>query len=211
MSAAGKTKGVSLKNNRKIKVFLFFLVLATAIWLLIELSKSFISTATFRVNYTNIPVDKLLQEKQISEIAIELKAPGFQLIKYKIRKHKISLSLTTVRKKNSTYYLLPSSQISYLNSQLSGETEIVNIVTDTIFVELGNNISKKVPVNPDLDLTFKLGYNLTDKLKLSPDSVTITGPEKYIDSVSEVRTEPVQLNDIYKNIFTELIIVPPLN
>ena len=200
---------ISISNKRKVKVFLFILVLTSIIWLLIELSKTYTSSAVFKVQYKNIPSKKLLQNKPISEINIALKAPGFSLLKYKIKKQTITLNLRNVVKGVSSYYLLPNNQIAYLNQQLSGETEVISILNDTIFVELGNNKSEKVPINPSLEIKYKLGYNLIDTLKIVPDSVLITGPEKYVDSIKELTTETLEIKDVYKDIILDLALAQP--
>ncbi|MCF6167848.1 YbbR-like domain-containing protein [Lutibacter sp.] len=212
MKTVVKTSGISIAGKRKVKVFLFILLLTSIIWLLIELSKITNSTAVFKIEYKNIPVGMLLQRKPTSEINIVLKAPGFSLLKYKIKKNKVALNLNKVVKGNSSYYLLPNQQKAYLNAQLPGETEVVSILKDTIFIELGKNKSKKVPVNLQLDIKFKLGYNLTAPLKIIPDSVTITGPEKYVDSIKELTNTLLELNDVHKNIYKELDLkLPPKN
>jgi hypothetical protein len=154
----------------------------------------------------------LLQNTPISELKLAIKAPGFSLLKYKAKKYTISFNLNTLPKNNKGYYLLPNTQLSYLNEQLSSETEVVNVFQDTIFVNLGRSISKKVPVALKLDINFKLGYNFIEELLILPDSVLITGPEKYIDSISEISTIPFELNDVYENINTELLLqLPPNN
>ena len=210
MKTITKKSSLSITSKRKVKVFLVILVLTSIIWLLIELSKSYTSSATFSVDYKNIPTGKLLQSSPISEINIVLKAPGFSLLKYKIRKQKVALSLRNIAKSGSNYYLLPNQQISYLNAQLSGEIDVISVLNDTIFIELGNNKSKKVPVVPMLDLKFKLGYNLIKSIKVIPDSVTITGPEKFVDSIKELETKPLNISGIYENIDKELDLqLPP--
>lgn len=208
-AAATKKVNISITNKRKINVFLFILILTSIIWLLIELSKSYISTVVFNVEYKNIPSGKLLQSKPISEINIALKAPGFSLLKYKVRKRKISLNLRNVIKSGSKYYLLPNQQIALLNEQLPGEIEVVNVLNDTIFVGLGNNKSKKVPVNPSLDIKFKLGYNLIENIKIIPDSVLVTGPEKFVDSIKELKTKVLKINEVYKSINRDLALKLP--
>ena len=49
-------------------------------------------------------------------------------------------------------------------------------------------------------MNFKLGFGLIKPLKIQPDSVLITGTEKYIDSINEIETEPIKLDEINKNI-----------
>ena len=212
MKTVVKTSGISIADKRKVKVFLFILLLTSIIWLLIELSKITNSTAVFKIEYKNIPTGMLLQRKPTSEISIALKAPGFSLLKYKIKKNKVALNLNKVVKANSNYYLLPNQQKAYLNAQLPGETEVISVLKDTIFIELGKNKSKKVPVNLQLGIKFKLGYNLTAPLKIIPDSVTITGPAKYVDSIKELSNTLLELNDVHKNIYKELDLkLPPKN
>jgi len=204
-----KNSKISIINKGKAKVFLFILVLTSIIWLLIELSKTSTSTVSFIVEYKNIPQGKLIQNKPTSEIKIILKAPGFSLLKFKIKNRKIGLNLKNVVKSDSNYYLLPNQQLTYLNSQFPGGIEVVNVLNDTIFFELGYTKSKKVPVNPSLDLKFKLGYNLINNLKIIPDSITITGSQKFVDSIQEIETTSIKMHDIYKNINRDVVLKLP--
>ena len=209
MKTALKNSSLSITNKRKVKVFSIILVLTSIIWLLIELSKTYTSSVPFNVEYRNVPAGKLLQRKPDSELNIALKAPGFSLLNYKVKTNKISLDLKNLIKKGSNYYLLPNQQLSYLNSQLPGENVIMSVLSDTIFVELGNNKSKKVPVNPSLDIKFKLGYNLIKNIKIIPDSVLVTGPEKYIDSIKELTTEVFKIDNVYNDIDENLELTLP--
>ena len=199
----------ALKNNRQIKVFLFFLALSSIIWLVIELSKNYIAPVVFNVEYLDLPKGKLIQKKPVSELEFAIKATGFTLFKYKVKRHKINLNLKNISKAKSGYYILPNKQLSLLNSQVSSGIEIVNVLRDTIFVEIGTSISKKVRVNPILDIQYKGGYNLVEKLKISPDTVLITGPKKFIDSIAELTTEPLKLSDVFRDIDTKLTIKSP--
>ena len=204
MNTAQRISNLNLKNNRKFKVFLFFLVLTSIIWMLIALSKNYTSTAVFKVGYENLPKDKLLQNKPVSEVELSINAPGFTLLNYKIRKHKIAFDLNALISRKEISYLLPNSQLSYLNKQLSNETNVVDVLMDTLFFDLGRNISKKVVVRPNIDVDFKFGYNFIDKLKIIPDSIIITGPKKQIDSINEIFTVPLKLSDVYESIDTDL-------
>ncbi len=211
MNTTTKASIFSLEKNRKIKIFLIFLVLTSIIWLLIELSKSYNSIAVFKVQYENVPSEKLLQNTMISDVGIVLKAPGFSQFRYKAKEHNIKFNLRKVSKYNGKYYFLPNAQLSYLNDQFPADVEVLNVLTDTIFVELGENISKKVLVRTKVDVNFKLGYNFVGNLKSIPDSVLVTGPEKYIDSILEISTNSLELNEVYETINTTLRLRLPVN
>ncbi len=200
MKSKSKPSGFSNATKRKVKEFTIFLVLTSIIWLLMELSKTYTSTAVFKVNYKNLPTNKLIQNKPVEAVAVALKAPGFSLLRYKIWNNTVNLSLSNMRKIKAKYILLPNLQLAYINSQLPNETEVVRVLKDTISFDLGVNITKKVVVISSIKLNFKLGFGLTKPLKISPDSVLITGPKKYIDSIKEIEMVPIKLNNINNNI-----------
>lgn len=177
--------------------------------MLMELSKSFIAPVVFSVDYADLPKDKMVQKKPVAELELEIKAPGFMLLKYKLKKHEIIVNLKNISRTKNAYYILPNKQISSLNSQFSNEIEILSVLRDTIFIEIGNSISKKVPIIPRLDIQYKAGYNLVEKLKISPDSVMVSGSKKLVDSITTITTSPLKLKDVYKDIELELSLNSP--
>jgi hypothetical protein len=206
-----KSTALSTLTNRKVQIFILFLVLSSLIWLLIELSKSYTSSVNFKIEYNQIPTDKLFETKPVDEIKLAVKSPGFSLLKYKIRTKKIALNLSNLSVDGERYYILPNQQLSYLTSQLSGGVEIVEVFKDTIFLYLGKNISKKVKLKPNVDLSFKHGYNLASDITIDPDSVLISGPKKLIDSINQIETVSKQLINVFENQSVNVGLVLPLN
>jgi YbbR domain-containing protein len=199
----------SQKSHRKIKVFFIVFILTSIIWLLIELSKTYTSTVQFSVNYENIPSTKLLQKTPVNEINVIIKAPGFSILSHRIRKRKISFDLNDMVMNKSVYFLIPNAQLSKINAQFSSDLEIMNVLKDSIFLDIGNRISKRVPVIPNLELNYNLGFNLVEKFNLSPDSVDVTGPEKLIDTIHSVTTKRLVLNNINADINEKLTVIYP--
>ena len=199
------------KSHRKIKVFFIVFILTSIIWLLIELSKTYTSTVQVRVKYKNIPEAKLLQNTPVEEVEVIVRAPGFSILSHRISNREISFDLNDMAMKNSVYFLIPNSQLSKINSQISGDLEIMNILKDSIILDIGKRISKRIPVIPNLELNFNLGYNLVGELDLEPDSVDISGPEKLIDTIQKVTTKKVILNDVNESINKKLLIIYPVS
>jgi len=208
---SAKNSALSTFSNRKVQVFLIFLVLSSLIWLLIELSKSYTASVNFKLEYNQIPKDKLFENKPVDEIKLAIKAPGFSLLKYKVRTKKISLNLNNLSIEGDRYFLLPNQQLSYLTSQLSGGVEVVEVFEDTIYLNLGRNISKKVKIKSNVDIAFKHGYNLVSDISIEPDSVLISGPKKLIDSIVQIETVSKSLVDISENQAVNVGLVFPLN
>lgn len=192
--------GNKLINNRKIRVFLFFLLLTSVFWLLIQLSKTYTTTIFFNLEYTNLPKSKLLQSKPLNKIETLVKGQGFYLLKLQLSTKKITVNTTNIASTKKGYYLNLNNQISNFNSQLQANGEIVSVAPDTIFLDLGNVATKKIPVKPNLAVNFKVGYNFVNNIKIEPDSVTIAGPESIIDTLYEINTERLQIIDVFENL-----------
>lgn len=195
-------------NVQKIpKTFLVALGFALLFWTLIKLSKEYKTIVSFPIEYVNLAQDKLIQETPLNEINISLKASGFKLFLLGFKDRTISLNLRNIKNKGgSNYYFLISSQKPSIENQLSASYEIDYILQDTIFLNIGQLTSKKVPVIGDFDLKYKLGYQLINPLKLEPDSVLISGPSLQVDSVKGLKLEQLKLDNIAGSIEKKLAI-----
>ena len=60
--------------------------------------------------------------------------------------------------------------------------------------------SKKVPVVGNFDLNYKLGYHLISALKITPDSMLVSGPESQIQNLKSLPISALSLTDISTNI-----------
>lgn len=196
------------KSLKKIpKTFISFLIISFFIWLLITFSKEYTTTITYTVNYKDIAQDKLLQETPLKEIDISIKATGFKIIRSKIRNKIIDLDASKLERKNtSRFYLLPKNQIQKIQNQLLSGIVINEIIQDTIYLNLGVLASKKVVLKPNLDINYHIGYDLLDKIIVSPDSVIISGPEEQIRNINHVDLSKLSLNNV-KSDFTKEVTI----
>lgn len=197
-----KTKsGKRLKADLKVRMFIVFLVLSLLFWFLIKLSKTYTAAVGFDVNYTNVPAMKVFQQASTAELTVSLKTSGFNLLKYKLKRNAIQVDLNKVAYKSGIdYYYLPNNHLLELRQQLAIDTEVKRVLLDTVFVTLGVNKAKKVPVRLNGDVQFKLGYNIVDQLYLKPDSVLVSGPSTLIDTIHEVLTKNFEEKEIFSNL-----------
>ncbi|MFK5879404.1 MAG: hypothetical protein QM478_07895 [Flavobacteriaceae bacterium] len=198
MAAKSKKR---LKTNLKLRVFLVFLSLSIVLWLLINLSKIYTSDVEFEVKYINLPIDKVLQSTPINRFDALVVSTGFTLLRYQLKSKELMIDLKALAyKSGTTFYYLPNNHLSDLKAQLDVDTKIDRIKQDTIFFNLGINISKKIPVKLVSDIHYKLGYNLIDKIFLSPDSVSIIGPKAQLDTIHIINTKQLVLTDVSEEI-----------
>lgn len=189
------------QNHKKLRIFLLFLLLATLFWSLIKLSKEYISEVEFELSYSDIPKNKLIQNEPEKKVKLTLKTVGFKLLNYGFKKKVLDYSLTDIdRKAGSLYFSETRTSMNYLQAQLSAETLVLNIEPDTLFFDLGVKRSKKVPVVSRMDFQFKTGFSFVGEFELDPSEVTISGPEKVIDTINEVYTVEDRLLEISESV-----------
>ncbi|CAM4245332.1 CdaR family protein [Zobellia nedashkovskayae] len=174
-------------------MFLFF---STLIWLINNLSESYVSTTNFDLEYVNVPEGYLFKGATDNELKVKLKAGGFQLLGFNFKHAKVSIDLADALQKDSIFYIPQKVYRKQVERQLSTSMSLIDIETDTLFVGMLAVISKKVPVRPNVEVNMATNYLLDGKMEIQPDSITITGPSKEIDSINVVRTNKLTLPDL---------------
>lgn len=201
------------KIDRKVIIFLFFLLISTFFWLLNSLSKEYTSNIGFPVRYTNFPKNKVLVGDLPSKVDIRVKAYGFTLLKYKLKPSlpPVNFDLRSIifhqnSKQNNvpSYYILTRYEIDKIDKQLSNEINVVGISPDTIHFQFVDVIKKKVPVEADFIFSFEKQFMQYGELVFNPDSIVITGPRTIIDSIIAIKTKSESFENIQESINTKV-------
>lgn len=201
-----------LKANLKLRLFLSFFALSVIFWLLINLSKTYTSQIELDVSYTALPNEKVMQETPLEVLNATVTTTGFNLIRYKISNRKVQVNLNKIAYKSGTfYYILPNAQKFDLQEQLLADTQLDQILQDSVFLSLGSNASKKVPVKLNANIVFKSGYNYVNTVSLTPDSITVLGPQEQLDTLRFISTELLENQEVSEDINSEVALAKPEN
>jgi len=202
-----------VKTSKKIpKTFISFLVASFLIWLLITFSKEYTTVITYAVVYKDIPQNKLLQETPIKQLDITVKASGFKILRSNFKNKKIELEASTLqRKKRTKFYFLTRNQVTKIQKQLLFGVELLEIAQDTIYLNLGLLTSKKVALKANLEINYHIGYDLLNNIKISPDSIIISGPESQVKKINYLELNELKLNDVKSNFLEEVAILKTNN
>ena len=213
MTRRSRRKKITL--NRKVLTFFFFLLLSVLFWFLTAMNKEYASSISYPVRYIRFPEKKVLVNDIPDRLELTVNASGYTLLRYQLQSRIApiifdvnSFSLNTVLGDPSTLYILTSYAKDRIAKQLSSEIEILNISPDSLFFQFADKASKKVPVEPDLDISFEKQYMQVGPYLVEPDSVTISGPEMIIDTIKAVATEAVIMSDANRSFDMELEMQP---
>ena len=182
-------------KNKRINVFILFLLFAFVILIFTKLSKEYTNTIPFEIEKLNVPQENVILNDSLN-LNITLKTHGFKWLKYYFSEPKIEIDFSEdVYKKEGVFVWNKSS--SYLNNtQFDKQVEILSITPNPITFRYGDNMVKKVPVILKAYISFSPGFNMSSSLISEPDSITVVGPDILVSEITALETEVLTLKDV---------------
>lgn len=202
-----KEKGV-FRIDRDVVIFSFFLLLSFVFWYLNSLEKDVDYAIKYPVKYENLPEGKVLAEDFPSRLELYLKGPGYSVLKIKLSGNHapVMLDVSTINyrrvpgSRTLSYYIITSGLIPELKNQLRAECEITSIKPDTLFFSFDKIITKQVMVVPDIDVMTERQYLVKGSIIVKPDTISISGPKRILDTVSTIKTRYKKLKGVNETI-----------
>jgi YbbR domain-containing protein len=115
---------------------------------------------------------------------------------YNFFKKRINVDVSQVEYRNGRYVLGEGALKKQIDQQLSQNVSLLDLDRNQLAVDLYQVDSKKVPVKANLSLQLQQNYILDGKLNMEPDSIVVKGPASEIDTIREIKTSPLQLNNV---------------
>ena len=196
-------------KKRKVKVFLIILVFSAMAWFINNLSFSYNSTTYFELDYVNTPKELLLASQPKSTIELKLQALGFQFLGFELRKKKVAIDMSKMKRKDSVYYISPDIYRKQIEGQLPNSMTLLEIEDDTLFFNFTTLVTKQVPVIPRVNFSLATNFMLEDSIRVSPSKIEITGAKNEIDTITGIRTAYLDLKDVDKDFLKNVGLIKP--
>lgn len=185
--------------SKDVLSFLMFLALSAAFWFVNAIDKEREAELTIPVTYTGVPQNILITSDLPSHITVQVKDKGLNLFSlYGKNSMPMTVDLGRVYYEKGEF-MISSDQIrGRLLRYLEPTTSILSIKPDSILIQYEKLSTRELPVvfQPKIELAQQ--YVLSDKISLTPASVTVFGPKHTLDKlkyVQTVDTELVNLSD----------------
>jgi len=201
----------SVYKTRKFNVFLFFVLLALVYSMLSKITSNYTKTIVFAVKPVDIPSDQVVLDQSIDSIRLELNGYGYNLAKYYIDQPIVEISLNDLDKVKSKYQWTKQRNFSDLQEKFNESVSLISTSVNQIDFIIEQYESKNVPVELQLELNYKSGFDSFHEYKLSKDSITVTGPNSLIDTINVIETQKLVLNQIDSDINSAIWLKPSEN
>ncbi len=206
-----------LKADKRLITIIICLLIATALWFLNALSKSYITTLSYPVKYINPPANRFLANTPASKFDIKVEAYGFTLLRHKMAFtfSPLLLNLSGILKdsdEDKKEVTIPTeSLIKQIESQISNEVTIADIRPQTITLILDRLKTKRVNIKPVVEIDLQPQFFLKDSIVLKPPAVEVSGPAAVIDTIGFLKTEKYSFNEVNTTIQQSVKVICPQN
>lgn len=182
-------------ERKRILVLIACLFLAVAGWLFLALNNKYVYTAKTVLVYKNFPQKKAFHPLQSDTVDLLVEGTGWQLLFARLRVSPPSINIS-LDKLNNRNYILFSEQLYSVNNQLETSQKIISVRPDTLYFDFSKRTVKRVPVRLVSEVTFARQFGISDDMELSPDHVTVSGPQEELERISEWKTDTLHLHDL---------------
>ena len=207
-----KDVGSRYRNERF--VFIMCVFIATSFWLLIKLSEIYNVNYELKVHYDNPPSELRLTEIADTTLTLNFTARGFAILKMNLFEDMdnldIDLNNYSIEENGKDKYSIYTSELSTNLAQMTGVDENkISFSKPVLFFKMEKTGEKVVPLLPDYQLNFAEQFELYSEVKVTPNTVKIYGPQSVLDTIQNLKTNKIVLNNVNSDVVEKVSISNP--
>lgn len=177
------------------KAFSFFLIFSLLIWVLVQFSKTYEENIRIPIDLVNVPKDKIMSGED-RFLKMKLEENGFKIAWFALFRKDLKVDLSQLEATEGQLVYDVQGNSAKIRQTLELNAEDVTFLEDKIFIDYQQKAVKTVPVKSRIQLDFQPGYDTNDTIRISPDSIKISGPKKILNSIKMVETIPLTLKKV---------------
>ena len=183
--------------NKEFLIFLFFLALSGAFWLMLALNDTYEKEIKIPVRIVNVPKNIVLTSDADDTIRVVVRDKGYTLCAYLYGDvvRRIDLPFSSYIKKKG-YGMVSMAELSKLVYQeIYSSSKIQSIKPDKIEYFYNYGMHRRMPVKLLGNIIPEASYYLA-KVEFSPNMVDVYGSQSLLDSLQYVYTERLTIRNL---------------
>jgi len=169
------------------------------------MSKNYTSDIEYPMVYEDFPENKVFVGELPGHLDLQINSHGYALLRYKLFKKPVPISFhisafnLSRGQDSSSAYILTRYLKDQISRQLPSELQLLEIKPDTLHFRFADKVTRKLKIKPDFNYSIVKQFTIKDEIRLTPDSVEVTGPDLIIDTLDYILTERLDLGELTKN------------
>ncbi len=188
-------------QRRKLSIFAKCVIFSFLAWALFAVSSNYVYTVKAGMQYVNAPDNRAFHPLQSDTVSVRLEANGWQLLfsTFQSATETIQVDLSGLRSRN---WVVFANQLGFINRQFPANKQVISVSPDTLYFDFSKQTERKVPVRALHRLQFQKQYDIIDKLRISPEYVTITGPLDDVVQIEQWETDTIRAASVNGDLHT---------
>ncbi len=184
-----------MKLIKSYRIFFLSFFLAAFLWLYVKLSARYQKVIAIPVHVVNVKEGFAVVSEMPDQVSVLFEADGKTLLGLEFFYDvKYVLDLATY-KENSKFDV--SENLPSIKLPPKVPAKVIAITSqDTFYIRTEKLIRKTVPIRADIDASCGAGYVMVGGFRLHPDTVTVTCPASFSDSVTFLSTDNLSFDDL---------------
>ena len=197
VSAVRRLRGANLGLR------LLALVLAIGLWMFVNAGeRGSIELLTVPISYRSLPQGMVIVNRPPAVVKIEVTGPRTLLSLLDPERLTLKIDLRSVAVGQSEFKIYPAM------FNVGRNTAVTSISPDQLTLDVDRVVSREVPVHLAVQGKVEPGYTVTS-VDITPPSVTIMGPSRFVTPLTSVTTEPFDLRGLASDTSRSVDIATP--
>ena len=199
-----KKNKLNMFNYKTFNNFFIFFLISILFSTIVKLTKVYTKNISYKINLTEIPDDKIIINQSADSLKLTISSFGFDFIKYYLSNQTINISSKDILDNSQSYVITQSNNYSQIDNFINPDFELVSINFDSIFFDYDKLGTKNVPIVLNSSINFSQGFDYFKDFNLLPDSISVIGSEKALNSINLINTKELVLDDIKSSVTQNL-------
>jgi hypothetical protein len=197
---------LNIFNYKTFNNFLIFLLISILFSTIVKLTKVHTQSISYKVNLVDIPDNKIITKQSADSIKLTVSSFGLDFIKYYLSNQVINISSKDILDNSQSYVITQSNSYSQIDNFITPKFELISINFDSLFFDYDRLRTKNVPVVLNSSINFSQGFDYFKNFTLTPDSISLIGPELVLESINAVTTKELILDNLKSSINQNLFL-----
>lgn len=188
--------------NKEFLIFLFFLLLSGAFWLMMALNETYEEELKVPVRLVGMPRNAVMTDEPADTVKVTVRDKGFTLVTYKYGHwfRPLTFKFSTYANEDQGHGAIPAADIiKQVQSQLYGSSKLLSVKPEKLDFYFTYGASKKVPIRFRGKISTSKSYYLAHT-EFSPMMVTAYANKKVLDELKYVEIEPFNYRNLQDTI-----------
>ena len=197
-----KVRSLTRTRFRKtnFNAFLFFLLLAIVIWIFSQFSKVYNEVIEIPVKYVNAPPDKFITEENPKKLMLQMEATGFKISYFSLFPPTLRIDASKADLRGEEMVYVIDEHREEIQAQLGITFDQSRFVNPEVRIRYQQRKEKVIPVHSQVQVEYAVGYAAQEELKISPDSITVSGPDNILDTLNQLHTVVLNLKEVKQDL-----------